>query len=120
MSLGGIGMSTHFWLVFLVIVSFSTALQFLIKKKFGIHKSGWLYKPVSSTQRLIEIFLLILFVFSMIFFPVGYMLLLFFISIDSLRFFIEWRYRPEDKQYMYHLIEAGLFLALLIYICIFF
>ncbi|MGE9754028.1 DUF4181 domain-containing protein [Bacillus inaquosorum] len=108
----------NFWMLMLIAITISTASQFYIEKKFGIDKSGWRYKHVSNTHKWIEIILLILFVFSLPFVPVEYMLLLFFIVIDSLRIFMEWNYRPEDKQYMYHMIEVSLMFALLIYICI--
>ncbi|ADM39580.1 DUF4181 domain-containing protein [Bacillus spizizenii ATCC 6633 = JCM 2499] len=109
---------TNFWILMLVAITISTASQFYIKKKFGIDKSGWRYKHVSNTHKWTEIILLIVFVFSLSFFPVEYMLLLFFIVIDLLRIFMEWNYRPEDKQYMYHMIEVSLMSALLIYICL--
>ncbi|MCY8309711.1 DUF4181 domain-containing protein [Bacillus vallismortis] len=109
---------TNFWILMLVAITISTASQFYIKKKFGIDKSGWQYKHVNNTHKWTEIILLIVFVFSLSFFPFEYMLLLFFIVIDLLRIFIEWNYRPEDKQYMYHMIEVSLMSALLIYICL--
>ncbi|MER0465240.1 DUF4181 domain-containing protein [Bacillus cabrialesii subsp. cabrialesii] len=109
---------TSFWILMLIAITISTAAQFFMKKKFGINNSGWRYKHVSNTHKWIEIILLILFVFSLSFFPVEYLLPLFFIVIDSLRIFMEWNFRPEDKQYMYHIIEVSLMFALLIYICI--
>lgn len=30
---------------------------------------------------------------------------------------MEWHYRPEDKQYMYHIVEVSLMFMLLIYVC---
>ncbi|MDQ1854160.1 DUF4181 domain-containing protein [Bacillus stercoris] len=109
---------TNFWILMLIAITTSMASQFFIKKKYGIDNSGWRYKHVSSTHKWIEIILLILFVFSLSFFPVEYLLLLFFIVIDSIRIFVEWNYRPEDKQYMYHIVEVSLMFMLLIYICI--
>ncbi|MGG5775050.1 DUF4181 domain-containing protein [Bacillus subtilis] len=108
---------TNFWILMLIAITISLASQFFIKKKYGIDKSGWRYKHVSNTHKWIEITLLILFVFSPSFFPVEYLLLLFFIVIDSIRIFMKWHYRPEDKQYMYHIVEVSLMFMLLIYIC---
>ncbi|AKE25422.1 DUF4181 domain-containing protein [Bacillus subtilis] len=108
---------TNFWILMLIAITISLASQFFIKKKYGIDKSGWRYKHVSNTHKWIEITLLILFVFSLSFFPVEYLLLLFFIVIDSIRIFMEWHYRPEDKQFMYHIVEVSLMFMLLIYIC---
>ncbi|MDI6564736.1 DUF4181 domain-containing protein [Bacillus subtilis] len=108
---------TNFWILMLIAITISLASQFFIKKKYGIDKSGWQYKHVSNTHKWIEITLLILFVFSLSFFPVEYLLLLFFIVIDSIRIFMEWHYRPEDKQFMYHIVEVSLMFMLLIYIC---
>ncbi|MCB7154737.1 DUF4181 domain-containing protein [Bacillus stercoris] len=109
---------TNFWILMLIAITTSMASHFFIKKKYGIDNSGWRYKHVSSTHKWIEIILLILFVFSLSFFPVEYLLLLFFIVIDSIRIFVEWNYRPENKQYMYHIVEVSLLFMLLIYICI--
>ncbi|MGQ9008336.1 DUF4181 domain-containing protein [Bacillus stercoris] len=109
---------TNFWILMLIVIIISTGSQFFIKKKFGIDKSGWRYEHVSDAHKWVEIILLILFMFSLFFFPFEYLLLSFFIVIDSLRIFMEWNYRPEDKQYMYHIVEVSLMFALLIYICI--
>lgn len=70
---------TNFWILMLIAITISLASQFFIKKIYGIDKSGWRYKHVSNTHKWIEITLLILFVVSLSFFPVEYLLLLFFI-----------------------------------------
>ncbi|AKL86600.1 DUF4181 domain-containing protein [Bacillus atrophaeus] len=114
-------MSTlHFIILMLIAAAFSTAFHFYAKKKLGIHKPGWRYKPVNSTQRWLEIVLLISYLIALIYFPTEYMIILFFLLLSSFRAFMEWKYEPEEKQYIYNLFGTCLFLVIFIYMCIFF
>ncbi|MCY8282191.1 DUF4181 domain-containing protein, partial [Bacillus inaquosorum] len=119
--LGGIGMTgTHFLIVILVATFINTAFYIYAQKKLGIPKPPWWYKPVNSTQGLLEIILLILLGFSLFRFPPENMLILFLFLTNCLRTFMEWKYRREEKQYVHYLFGAALLLVIFIYICIFF
>ncbi|MEC2309955.1 DUF4181 domain-containing protein [Bacillus atrophaeus] len=114
-------MSTlHFIILMLIAAAFSTAFHFYAKKKLGIHKPGWRYKPVNSTQRWLEIVLLISYLIALIYFPTEYMIILFFLLLSLFRAFMEWKYEQEEKQYIYNLFGTCLFLVIFIYMCIFF
>ncbi|MFB0634185.1 DUF4181 domain-containing protein [Bacillus rugosus] len=111
---------THFLIVILAAAFINTAFYIYARKKLGIPKPPWWYKPVNSTQGLLEIALLILLGFSVLRFPPEIMLFFFLFLMNCLRTFMEWKYEREEKQYVHYLFSTVLSLVIFIYICIFF
>ncbi|AUZ40712.1 MULTISPECIES: DUF4181 domain-containing protein [Bacillus] len=111
---------THFLIVILVMLFTNIAFYTYARKKLGIPKPPRWYKPVNSTQGLLDIILLILLGFSLFHFPPEKMLILFLLLSNCLRTFMEWKYRQEEKQYVHYLFGAATLLVILIYICVFF
>ncbi|MGF7534453.1 DUF4181 domain-containing protein [Bacillus mexicanus] len=111
---------THFLIVMLTTLFITIAFYSYIQKKLGIPKPPRWYQPVNSIHRLLDILLLILFGFSLFRFPPENMLILYLFLMNGFRAFMEWKYKREEKQYVYYLFGTALFLTVFIYICIFF
>ncbi|WP_449537668.1 DUF4181 domain-containing protein [Ferdinandcohnia sp. Marseille-Q9671] len=102
-------------LVLIGLVAFVVALggDRYLKNKFNIRKkSGFIYRPVTKWQTVVEIGLIIFyFIISWSYidhiFPV---LIGFFIILNSFRFFIHWKYEREKKEYILILFELGILL----------
>ncbi|MFP7231165.1 DUF4181 domain-containing protein [Bacillus subtilis] len=109
---------THFLIVILIGAFIHTVFYIYARKKLGIPKLPWWYKPVNSTQGLLEIVLLILLGFSLLRFPPEIMLFLFLFLLNCLRTFMEWTYERKEKQYAHYLFSTILSLVIFIYICI--
>ncbi|MBL3647850.1 DUF4181 domain-containing protein [Bacillus vallismortis] len=110
---------THFLIVILVAAFINTVFYVYARKKLGISKPPWWYKPVNSTQGLVEVVLLILLGFSLLRFPPEIMLIFYLFVINGFRTFMEWKYERENKQYVHYLFSTFLSLVIFIYICIF-
>ncbi|MCO4852840.1 DUF4181 domain-containing protein [Bacillus vallismortis] len=110
---------THFLIVMLAAALMNTVFYVYARKKLGIPKPPWWYKPVNSTQGVLEVILLILLGFSLLRFPPEMMLVFFLFVINGFRTCMEWKYEREEKQYVHYLFGAVLFFVLFIYICIF-
>lgn len=102
-------------LVLIGLVVFVVALggDRYLKNKFNIKKrSGFIYRPVTKWQTVVEIGLFILFlIVSWLYidnvFPV---ILGFLLILNSFRFFIHWKYEREKKEYILILFELGILL----------
>ncbi|MCY7760940.1 DUF4181 domain-containing protein [Bacillus spizizenii] len=111
---------THFLIVLLVAGFINIAFYIYAWKKLGIPKPPWWYRPVNSTQGLLEIIMLILLGFSVLRFPPEIMLIFFLFLTNCFRTFMEWKYKREEKQYVHYLFGTVLFIVVFIYMCIFF
>jgi hypothetical protein len=110
-------------IIFLIFGSF--AVDEWLKKRYDIKdKKGWLYKPVNTLHKWLQRALLagwfiFIFVAAKLNLSLGsFIVLWFFVLINSLRVYMEWKYERESNRYILSLGSVVLMLIILMIIYI--
>jgi hypothetical protein len=107
-----------FFLVPILLISFLG--EKLLRKKFNIEKVGWLYRPVNSLQKRSELILLIGFIFTYAAFSfsnlkfTNYLIFAFFVLLNALRAYMEWKYDRTSKQFILSIWGCGIFVIIFV------
>lgn len=100
-------------ILFLVSIIIAWAGGAYLLRKYNIPKSRWsLYKPVHKVQGIVEIFIFVSFIIMALFAfeNVFYSVVIFILTLNAFRAFMEWKFARETKRYIVVLFELGLLL----------
>ncbi|MBT2572943.1 DUF4181 domain-containing protein [Bacillus sp. ISL-51] len=98
----------HIFIILLTAAAVIAVFYYAARRIYNIPKQNGHYEHVNRVHKWIEIGMIISYFVIIVFYQNIFLLTLYFSLFFLVRAVMEWRYRPEEKQYILYLFNIGL------------